>query len=281
MQDQIDQLITLALAEDVGPGDVTAASVVPADTRVTGILLAKEAGVLAGLDAVARVFRTVDPRIAWEPAMADGDALVVGDVVGRLAGPARSVLTAERTALNLLQRLSGVATATRRYVDAVAGTGATLVDTRKTTPGMRVLEKAAVRAGGGSNHRVGLFDGILIKDNHLLAVGGDITLAVRRARAGAPHTLRVEVEIDDLAQLEPAIAAGADIVMLDNMDVATMREAVARAGGRVLLEASGGVRLETVGAIAATGVDLISVGALTHSAPALDISLDLDLHVGA
>ena len=277
MHDQIDQLIALALAEDIGPGDVTANSVVPADTAATGTLLAKEVGVLAGLDAVARVFRTVDARIGWQPRMADGDALAVGETIGHLAGPARSILTAERTALNLLQRLSGVATMTRRFVDAVAGTGATLVDTRKTTPGMRSLEKAAVRAGGGSNHRIGLFDGILIKDNHLAAVGGDVALAVRRARTGAPHTLRVEVEIDDLAQLEPAIAAGAHIVMLDNMDVRTMRSAVERTGGRVLLEASGGVRLETVRAIAETGVDLISVGALTHSAPALDISLELDV----
>ena len=277
MHDHIDQLIALALAEDIGPGDVTANSVVPADTTATGILLAKEAGVLAGLDAVAHVFRTVDARIEWHPRMADGDTLAVGATIGRLAGPARSILTAERTALNLLQRLSGVATTTRRFVDAVAGTGVTLVDTRKTTPGMRALEKAAVRAGGGSNHRIGLFDGILIKDNHLAAVGGDIALAVRRARAGAPHTLRVEVEIDKLDQLEPAIAAGADIVMLDNMDVATMRRAVEQAGGRVLLEASGGVTLETVRAIAETGVDLISVGALTHSAAALDISLDLDV----
>ena len=277
MHDQIDSLIALALAEDIGPGDVTATTVVPAEATATGILLAKQTGVLAGLDAVARVFRTVDPRIAWEPAMADGDALTVGATIGTLAGPARSVLTAERTALNLLQRLSGVATTTRHFVDSVTGTGATIVDTRKTTPGMRVLEKSAVRAGGGSNHRVGLYDGVLIKDNHLAAVGCDIALAVRRARADAPHTLRVEIEIVDLAQLEPAIAAGADIVMLDNMDVGTMREAVARTGGRVLLEASGGVRLETVRAIAETGVDLISVGALTHSAPALDISLELDV----
>ena len=277
MYDQIDQLIALALAEDIGPGDITATSVVPAETTVTGILLAKQAGVLAGLDAVGRVLRTVDVRIAWEPAMADGDELAVGATIGRLAGPARSVLTAERTALNLLQRLSGVATMTHLFVDAVAGTGATIVDTRKTTPGMRSLEKAAVRAGGASNHRVGLFDGILIKDNHLAAVGGDIDLVIRRARAGAPHTLRVEVEIVDLAQLEPAIAAGADIVMLDNMDVATMRKAVARTHGRVMLEASGGVRLDTVRAIAETGVDLISVGALTHSAPAIDISLELDV----
>ena len=280
MHDQIDQLIALALAEDIGPGDVTAATVVPAETTVTGIVLAKEAGVLAGMDAVGRVFHAVDPLIEWQPAMADGDTLAVGMTIGSVAGPARSVLTAERTALNLLQRLSSVATTTRRYVDAVAGTAATIVDTRKTTPGMRALEKAAVRAGGGSNHRVGLFDGVLIKDNHLAAVGGDIALAVRRARAGAPHTLRVEVEIVGLDQLEPAIAAGADIVMLDNMDVATIQEAVARAGRRVILEASGGVRLETVRAIAETGVDLVSVGALTHSAPALDISLELDVQGG-
>lgn len=278
----LDTLIDLALAEDVGGGDVTSVTTVPADARANGTLLAKTAGVVSGLAAARAVFQRVDPTVRFTPLLADGTAVEPMTAIATVAGPARSILAAERLALNLLQHLSGVATLTARYVAAVAGTRARIVDTRKTTPGMRILEKAAVRHGGAANHRFGLSDGVLIKDNHLAAVGGPhrVAEAVARARAGAPHTLRIEVEVTTLEELAQALEAGADIVMLDNMDVATMREAVARAAGRALLEASGGVSLAAVAEIAATGVDLISVGALTHSAPALDISLDfvIDSH---
>jgi nicotinate-nucleotide pyrophosphorylase (carboxylating) len=269
----------MALAEDIGGGDVTSMATVPAGARARGTLLAKEAGVISGIDVAGEVFRRVDPVVAFTPLVADGERVTAGTPIAAVAGSARSLLAAERVALNLLQRLSGVATLTATYVDAVRETKARIVDTRKTTPGLRVLEKAAVRHGGGHNHRFGLTDGVLIKDNHLAAVGGPdrVARAVRAARDGAPHTLRIEVEVTTLQELAQALAAGADVVLLDNMDAAALREAVALTGGRALLEASGGVTLETVSAIAATGVDLISVGALTHSAPALDISLDFAL----
>ena len=246
-------------------------------------MIAKAGGVLSGLKVVERVFELVDPAIHWSAEAADGDSTVAPmasgypTLIGHVEGPAQSILMAERTALNFIQRLSGVATLTRAYVDAIAGTRATIVDTRKTTPGMRVLEKVAVRHGGGSNHRLGLFDGVMIKDNHIVSVGGDSAIgdAVARARRAVPHTVKIEVEIQSLDQLEIAIEAGADIVMLDNMSARHMSKAVELARGRVILEASGGVSLESVRAIAETGVDLISVGSLTHSAPALDISLDL------
>jgi nicotinate-nucleotide pyrophosphorylase (carboxylating) len=274
-----EAIVELALAEDIGTGDVTTLSTVPAGLRSRGAMLVKQNGVISGLDAAAFAFWRVDPAVAFSPRVADGDAVIAGTIIADLNGPARSLLTAERVALNLLQRLSGVATLTRQYVAAVAGTNARIVDTRKTTPGMRVLEKAAVRHGGGHNHRVGLSDGVLIKDNHLAAVGGPdrVTRAIAAARALAPHTIKIEVEVTTLAQAKEAIAAGADIILLDNMDVATMRQGVELIAGRALVEASGGVRLETVRAIAETGVDLISAGALTHSAPALDISLDFEL----
>jgi nicotinate-nucleotide pyrophosphorylase (carboxylating) len=274
-----DTILDLALREDIGGGDVTSAATVPASLRARGTLLAKAPGVISGLDVAREVFRRVDPAIDFTPLVADGDRVSARTPIATVAGPARSILAGERVALNLLQRLSGVATVTSRYVDAVAGTGARVVDTRKTTPGLRELEKAAVRHGGGHNHRFGLTDGVLIKDNHLAAVGGPdrVARAVAMARAAAPHTLRIEVEVTTLEELSQALAAGADIVMLDNMDLPSMREAVKRTAGRALLEASGGVTLETIRAIAETGVDLISVGALTHSAPALDISLDFDL----
>lgn len=278
----VQAIIDLALAEDIGTGDVTSLATVPADRRATGTLLAKSTGVLSGLDAVRQVFRTVDPAIAFEALLRDGDAVEPGARIATVAGPARSLLTAERTALNMLQRLSGVATATARYVAGTVGTGAQIVDTRKTTPGMRLLEKRAVMDGGGRNHRFGLADGVLIKDNHLAAIGGAdrITQAVRRARDLAPHTLKIEIEVTSLPGLREALDAGADIVMLDNMDTETMAEAVAIRDAhahRALLEASGGITRERIPEIAATGVDLISVGALTHSSPALDISLDLEL----
>jgi nicotinate-nucleotide pyrophosphorylase (carboxylating) len=277
MQTQVEAIIQLALSEDIGSGDLTARSVIPGTARASGQMQLKSPGVISGLDVVGRVCGAVDPEIAWQPLVEDGCAFDTRTVIGEIDGPARSVLTAERTALNFLQRLSGVATLTRTFVEAVAGTGVRIVDTRKTTPGMRVLEKQAVRDGGGSNHRIGLFDGVMIKDNHIAALGGDDAIgeAVARARTRIPHTVKVEIEVANLDQLRLALDSGAEIILLDNMPVEMLREAVQITAGRAILEASGGVNLATVRAIAETGVDLISVGALTHSAPALDISLDL------
>jgi nicotinate-nucleotide pyrophosphorylase (carboxylating) len=274
-----EQIVELALAEDIGTGDITTLATVPATATAEGVFLMKSDGVLSGLEAAAYVFQRVDPTIVFAPRVADGARVAKGEIVADVRGPARGILTGERVALNLLQRLSGVATLTSRFVAAVEGTNARIVDTRKTTPGMRMLEKAAVRHGGGHNHRVGLADGVLIKDNHLAAVGGAdrVTQAIQAARALAPHTLRVEVEVTTLAEADEAVAAGADIIMLDNMSLAEMAEAVQRIGGRALVEASGGVTLDRVRAIAESGVDLISSGALTHSAPSLDISLDFAL----
>lgn len=278
-------IVDLALDEDIGTGDVTTLATVAAGTRATGIVRAKDTGVISGIEVARFVFARIDPALRFEATVADGGAVTPGAILARIGGPARSLLTAERTALNLLQRLSGVATMTARYVAATGGTRARIVDTRKTTPGMRLLEKQAVVHGGGSNHRFGLADGVLIKDNHLAAVGGPdrVTRAIASARAHAPHTLRIEVEVTTLAELDEALAAGAEIILLDNMNTGTMRDAVRRraaAGSSALLEASGGITLPRIPEIAATGVDLISVGALTHSAPALDISLDLDLDQG-
>jgi nicotinate-nucleotide pyrophosphorylase (carboxylating) len=274
-----EAIVDLALTEDIGTGDVTTLATVPADARTKATMLVKSEGVVSGLGVAAFVFQRVDPAVCFTPMVADGSRVGFRTVIAEVSGPARSILTAERVALNLIQRLSGVATETARYVAAVAGTKAWIVDTRKTTPGLRQLEKQAVRDGGGHNHRVGLADGVLIKDNHLAAIGEPdrVTRAVRQARAYAPHTLRIEVEVMTLAEVAEAVVAGADVILLDNMDLATMRQAVELVDGRALLEASGGVRLETVRAIAETGVDLISVGALTHSAPALDISLEFAL----
>ena len=278
-RDGREAIIDLALAEDIGGGDVTTWATVPADAVARGTIFAKAPGIVSGLDVAAAVFRRINPAVDFGPRVADGQQVTPGHVVAGVAGSARSLLTAERVALNLLQRLSGVATLTARYVEAVAGTGTRIVDTRKTTPGLRALEKAAVRHGGGHNHRFGLADGVLIKDNHLAAVGGPdrVVRAVRLARARAPHTLRIEVEVTMLDEVRQAVAAGADVILLDNMDVPTLRRAVDLVGGQALLEASGGITLETVRAVAETGVDLISVGALTHSAPALDLSLSFDL----
>jgi nicotinate-nucleotide pyrophosphorylase (carboxylating) len=272
-------LIELALAEDLLGGDVTTSATVPADAQAQATLLAKSPGVISGLEVAREVFAQVDPTLEFVALVEDGETVAAMTLIAQVSGNARSILAGERLALNFLQRLSGVATVTARYVAEVAGTKARVVDTRKTTPGMRALEKAAVRHGGGHNHRFGLGDGVLIKDNHLAAVGGPqrVRDAVLAARAAAPHTLRIEVEVTTLAELAEALDAGADIVMLDNMSVEEMREAVALTQGRALLEASGGVNLTTIREIAETGVDLISVGALTHSAPSLDISLDFDL----
>jgi nicotinate-nucleotide pyrophosphorylase (carboxylating) len=272
----IQPLIDLALAEDLGTGDITSATTIPADAPGRGVLLAKAAGVLAGLPITALVMRTVDPALVFHPLLADGTPISPGERLAEIDGPARSLLTAERTALNFLQRLSGIATATARYVQAIAGTQAHIVDTRKTVPGHRLLDKYAVRAGGGSNHRFNLSDGVLIKDNHIAAVGG-VAAAIAAARAGAPHTLKIECEVDTLEMARHAVEAGADIILLDNMSCEEMRACVALIAGRARTEASGNVTLARVRAIAECGVDLISIGALTHSVAALDISLDYEL----
>ncbi|MBV9852402.1 MAG: carboxylating nicotinate-nucleotide diphosphorylase [Armatimonadetes bacterium] len=271
---QYEPLVRAALAEDIGPGDITTTLCVPAEARTTATVLAKSAGVIAGLEVCALAFHLIDPETRWAGLVADG--FHVPDPPTPLAtitGSARALLTAERVALNFLQRMSGIATVTARYVAAVAGTGARIVDTRKTTPGLRALEKYAVRVGGGFNHRLGLYDCVLIKDNHIQASGG-IQNAIAAARAQIPHTMKVEVETDTLAQVAEALEAGADIILLDNMDTEMMRRAVAQIGGRAITEASGGLALDRVAEVAATGVQVLSIGALTHSAPALDISLD-------
>ena len=277
---EVQRAIDAALREDFAFQDPTTAALIPPGLEATGVLRAKAEGVLAGVDVALAVFRRVDPSLACRALLADGADLGPGDAIAEVRGAAAAILRAERTALNFLQRMSGVATETRRYVRAVRGTRAAIVDTRKTAPGLRALDKYAVRAGGGRNHRQHLADGILVKDNHLAALRGQglsLRQVVERALAHAPHTLRVEVEATTLAEVEEAVAAGAHIVMLDNMPLEEMRRAVALVGGRALVEASGGVNLETVRAVAETGVDLISVGALTHSVRALDISLDLTL----
>jgi nicotinate-nucleotide pyrophosphorylase (carboxylating) len=270
---EFDAIIEAALREDMPAGDVTSESIVPAGAVSRAILLAKEDGVLAGLPVACRVFEVVDRSVGFQAEFTDGQAIKRDDVLARLKGPTVSILKAERTALNFLQRLSGIATTTRRFVDAVAGTKARILDTRKTTPGLRLLEKYAVRMGGGRNHRLGLSDMVLIKDNHLRHVGS-ITEAVRRARAKAPAGVKVEVEVTSVDEAREALSGGADIIMLDNMSLDQTKAAVALSAGRVPLEVSGRVTLERVGEIAAAGVDYISVGALTHSSRALDISLE-------
>lgn len=263
------------LDEDIGHGDVTTDAVIPADARGRARIEAREAFVVAGVEVAAACFELLDDALTWETIVPDGRAVEPGAVIARLDGRLRAILTAERTALNLLARLSAIATLTSRFVAAVAGTPAQIVDTRKTTPGLRVLEKAAVRIGGGSNHRFGLDDGILIKDNHIKAAGGVVS-AVERARNEAPHGLVVEVEVTDLHELDEALSAGAQAILLDNMHPVMVRDAVARAGGKAILEASGGIDLTNVRTYAETGVDLISIGALTHSAGSVDVSLEVE-----
>ena len=270
---QYEDTVRAALIEDIGAGDVTTLLSVPAQNTASGVFLVKAEGVICGLEIAACAFKLVDPTVIFTPLVADGTRVQYGDIVASISGLAQSLLTGERVALNFSQRLSGTASLTQKFVDIVAGTKARIVDTRKTTPGLRTLEKYAVRCGGGHNHRYGLGDGVLIKDNHL-AAGGGVAACVARARKHAPHPLRIEVECKNLAQVDEAVAAGADILLLDNMSNAVLREAVAKIAGRALTEASGGVSLATVRGIAETGVDIISVGALTHSAAALDISLD-------
>ena len=271
----LDAFVAAALAEDLGAaGDITSAAVIPETARFAGVMRTREAIVVAGLPVAEAFFRALDPEVAVERPVADGARADAGDILLRLRGKARALLAAERSALNVLQHLSGIATLTRRYVDAIDGTGATLLDTRKTLPGLRRLEKYATRTGGAENHRMGLWDAAMIKDNHV-AVAGSVAEAVRRAAAAGIE--RIIVEVDRLDQIEPAIGAGATHLLLDNMGVAALREAVAEVGGRVPTEASGGVTLETVRAIAETGVTYVSVGRLTQSAPAADIGLDFEL----
>ena len=282
MDPLIDRLIDLAFEEDLGAGgDITTRTTIPPATRAIGTVRAKEDLVLAGVDVFVRVFQRLDPRVELTVLRADGDRLVKGDEVIIARGLAASLLVGERPALNFLMRLSGIATLTAKMMKAVEGTGASVIDTRKTTPGWRSLEKAAVRAGGGRNHRVGLFDGILIKDNHLEAAGG-VAPAVAGARAGAHHLMKVEVECGSLAQVDECLAVGVDGVLLDNMDNATMATAVAtirahKDGARVVIEASGNMSHERLAGVAATGVDLISMGALTHQARSVDLSMKLKL----
>jgi len=269
----LNEFVTGTLAEDLGiGGDVTSAATMRGDARFTAALVAREPIVVAGLDIASAIFRALDPEVEIETIARDGDHIDAGVVLMRIEGNARALLAAERSALNTLQHLSGVATLTRRYVDTIAGTGATLIDTRKTIPGLRVLEKYAVRMGGAQNHRMRLDDGVLIKDNHVAACGG-VAEAVKRAKA-ANTGLQVQVEVDRIDQIEPALAAGAERLLLDNMAPPLLREAVALVAGRVPLEASGGVNLENIRAIAETGVDFISLGRITQSAPAVDIGLD-------
>jgi nicotinate-nucleotide pyrophosphorylase (carboxylating) len=273
----IDEFVQRVLAEDLGEGgDVTSNATIAADARFTAELAAREPIVVAGLEIAEAFFRKLDSEIAVERLARGGDRVDKGAVLLRLAGNARAMLTAERSALNTLQHLCGIATLTRRHVDAIEGTGAVVLDTRKTIPGLRVLEKYAARMGGAQNHRMRLDDGVLIKDNHV-AVAGGVGAAVKAARA-ANTGLQVQVEVDRIEQIEEALAAGADRLLLDNMDPATLRRAVELVADRVPLEASGGVRLETIRAIAETGVDFISVGRITQSAPAVDIGMDFSLH---
>ena len=270
----IDPVVRAALAEDLGrAGDITSLACVDPEARLKVQFAVRQTGVIAGLDCARLSMAAMDPSIRFSAQRRDGDRVEAGEALAQAEGNARAILAAERTALNLMGRLSGVATLTSHYVDAVSGTRAKIVDTRKTTPGLRALEKYAVRCGGGVNHRFGLDDAILIKDNHVAAAGG-VGKALERARATAGHLVQVEVEIDSLDQLDEALAHAPDVVMLDNFSLQDLAEAVRRTAGRVRLEASGGVSLNTVRAIAETGVDVISVGALTHSAPVLDIGLD-------
>lgn len=268
----VRRIISTALREDLGSGDITTRAIVTGEEKGQARAVAKSELVAAGLEVFAETFRLLDGGMIINIHLSDGDKAHPGEVLAVCQGPLGAILMAERVALNLLQRMSGIATLTKRYVEAVAGTGVKILDTRKTMPGLRILDKYAVRMGGGFNHRFGLADGILIKDNHLVVAGG-VAAAIERVRRWSHHLLKVEVEVKNLGELKEAIAAGADVVMLDNMTLAEMREAVEFVGGRIPLEASGNVTLANVREIALTGVDFISVGALTHSAPAADISL--------
>ena len=272
----VDTAVASALAEDLGlAGDITSKATIAAGARAAGAIATRKAGVVAGVQLAEAVFKAVDGNTRVDVLIADGGQLKAGDVIARVAGNAHALLGAERVALNFLGHLSGIATLTRAYVDKVAGTRARIIDTRKTTPGLRAFEKHAVRAGGGLNHRFGLYDAILIKDNHIAAAGG-IAKAMTGIRDRAGHMVKIEVEITTLAELDEALAESPDALLLDNMPIPMLKAAVEKVAGRTVTEASGGVTLDTVGQIAETGVDLISVGALTHSAPNLDVGLDFD-----
>ena len=274
----IDEAVKAALLEDWGrAGDVTSQATLPADARAIAVIAARKPGVLSGVGFAESAFRQTDPSLKFVPLMKDGDRLAPKDVVAQIEGSARALLSAERVALNFLGHLSGIATATSRFADLIAHTKADIVCTRKTTPGLRAFEKYAVKCGGGANHRFGLDDAILIKDNHV-AVAGGVVPAIEAAKAFAGHLVKIEVEVDTLDQLRQALTAGPDVVMLDNMPPETLRKAVEIAGGEVLLEASGGIELDTVKAVAEAGVDLISSGWITHSAPVLDLGLDIEMH---
>ena len=274
----LEAVVRMALEEDAPWGDVTSASLVPEGAQAAGRLVAREAGVMCGGAVFAAAMRLTDAGIGVELAVEEGVGFAVGAVLGTVSGPARGVLQAERVGLNFVQRMAGIATLTARFVAEVAGTKARIVDTRKTTPGLRALERYAVRCGGGRNHRFSLSDAVMAKDNHLAVLGVGLGEALRAARAGLPHTTHIEVEVDRLDQIEGVLASGVvDTVMLDNFSLEDLRTGVEMVGGRALVEASGSVRLETVGAIARTGVDVISVGALTHSVRALDLGLDIDV----
>lgn len=270
----VENAINAALAEDLGlQGDITTNATVAATAKAEAVIAARKPGVIAGLQLAEAAFRALDPGVRFEVVVADGESVENGSIVARISGSARALLTAERVALNYMGRLSGIATLTHSYVTAIQGTAAKIADTRKTTPGLRAFEKYAVRCGGGQNHRTGLFDAVLIKDNHIVAAGG-IAKAVTAARAAAGHMVKIEVEVDTLDQLDEVLQHKVDAVLLDNMTPDQLRAAVKRVAGRCLTEASGGVNLETVRAIAESGVDMISVGALTHSATVLDLGLD-------
>lgn len=272
----VDEILRAALREDLGSaGDITSEITIPDEAQASAQVVARAPGCIAGIEHTLRVFSLLDAGISADALVSDGDMVEAGTVLATLAGSARAILAGERVALNLLGRLSGIATATREFVDKVAGTRAKILDTRKTTPLLRALEKMAVTAGGGSNHRMGLYDAVLIKDNHIRAVGSAAE-AVARARAHVAPDVQVEVEIETLADLEAVIEAGADVVLLDNMTPDVMRAAVEKTAGRCILEASGGISAENVRTVAETGVDFISVGSITHSAPSLDVALDFD-----
>jgi nicotinate-nucleotide pyrophosphorylase (carboxylating) len=277
---ELELIIDRALAEDAGGGDVTTSVLIPQHLQGSASFVAREPGVLAGVEVALAVCRRADPLLRTQAKLLDGDRLEGGETVATVSGSMASILMAERTALNFIQRMSGIATATSRYVEAVKGTNAAIVDTRKTVPGLRTLDKYAVVAGGGRNHRMDLADGVLIKDNHIAALqreGFTLAQIIKRARSKAPHTVKIEVEVESVSEAKVAADAGADIIMLDNMSIPDMTEAVSLVKGKCLVEASGGVRLENVRQIAETGVDLISVGALTHSVEALDVGLDYEV----
>jgi len=271
---ELQKLVKFSLMEDLGSGDLTTNSIVPPDDVSTGYIIAREAGVVAGLFLARAVFQCLDPVMEFRAGLRDGESMEPGRILAEIKGNTRALLSGERLALNFLQRMSGIASATARLVELISGERARIVDTRKTTPGLRVLEKYAVRVGGGGNHRLGLYDAVLIKDNHIKIAGG-IKAAVEKARQGCPHTVKIEVEVEDLDGVEEALAARVDIIMLDNMKPENMRKAVTLVAGRALVEASGGISARNIRDVASTGVDLISVGALTHSVKSLDIGLDL------